>query len=126
MKRIVGAALAAVVIVALANCATKPTGDARDTASYKQNEELGLPAWCGNQFKSGYNKNGFYWKGPVDEKGFFASGQAKYADVNTSTTAADLEGKAQIAFYVKQEITKAGRSIPVIGCVDKNFGHYAR
>ena len=104
MKKIIGIAIAVTFAIMLSSCASKPTGDARDTAAYQQNEELGLPAWAGMQFKSGWNKNGYYWKGPVDETGYYASGEAKYSDVKSSTDAADLEGKSQIAFYIKQEI----------------------
>jgi len=106
MKRILGLAFATLLAVTMVSCGstTKPTGDARDTAAYQQNETLGLPAWAGQQFKSRFNKNGYYWKGPIDEAGFFASGEAKYADVKSSTSAADLDGKAQIAFYIKQEV----------------------
>ena len=104
MKKIIGAVVSAVVLGAFVGCATKPTGDARDTAAFKQNEDMGLPTWAGQQFKSRYNKNGYYWRGPIDEEGFFASGEAKYADVKSSTAAADLDGKAQIAFYIKQEV----------------------
>lgn len=105
MKRIFGAAIAVMMAVFLAGCgSTKATGDARDTAAYQQNAEAGRPAWAGTQFKSGRNKNGYYWKGPIDEAGYYASGQARYADVKSSTTAADLDGKAQIAFFIKQEV----------------------
>ncbi len=105
MKKIIGMALAVVLASALVGCgSTKATGDARDTSAYQQNQELNRPVWVGQQFKSGWNKGGYYWKGPIDEAGYFASGEAKYGDVKSSTTAADLDGKAQIAFYVKQEI----------------------
>lgn len=104
MKKNLGITTAIILSIMLVGCASKPTGDARNTSAYQQNEELGLPAWAGMQFKSGWNKNGYYWKGPVDETGYFASGEAKYSDVKSSTDAADLEGKAQIAFYIKQEI----------------------
>jgi|GEM_PF-5875114 len=103
MKKI-GFVLAIMVAMLMVGCATKPTGDVRDTSAFKQNEEMGRPAWAGMQFKSGWNKNGYYWKGPVDESGFFASGEAKYSDVKTSTSAAEVDGKAKIAFYIKQEI----------------------
>lgn len=103
MKKIVLVVMAVFGLI-LTGCASKPTGDVRDTSAFKQNKDMGLPAWAGMQFKSGWNKNGYYWKGPVDETGYFASGEAKYSDVSTSTNAADLDGKAQIAFYVKQEI----------------------
>ena len=65
---------------------------------------MGLPSWCRQSFKSGRNKNGYYWKGPIDEAGYYASGEAKYADVKTSTSAAVLDGKAKIAFHIKEEI----------------------
>lgn len=104
MKKILGAVFIAMVLGIFAGCASKPTGDARDTSAYQQNLKMNLPAWADVQFKSGWNKGGYYWKGPVDEAGFFASGKAKYSDVSTSTSAADLDGKAQIAFFVKQEL----------------------
>lgn len=106
MKKILGAVLAAVITgILLMSCgSTKATGDARDTSAYQQNVDAGLPVWVGQQFKSSRNKNGYYWKGPIDETGYYASGEAKYGDVKTSTTAADLDGKAQIAFYIKQEV----------------------
>ena len=103
MKKI-GLVLLLAAAFVLAGCASKPTGDVRDTSAFKQNKDMGLPAWAGMQFKSGWNKNGYYWKGPVDESGYYASGEAKYSDLKTSTNAADLDGKAQIAFYIKQEI----------------------
>ena len=90
--------------VMITGCASKPTGDVRDTSAFQQNKDMGLPAWAGMQFKSGWNKNGYYWKGPVEDSGYYASGEAKYSDIKTSTNAADLDGKAQIAFYIKQEI----------------------
>lgn len=105
MKKIVGMAFAIALGLSLAGCgSTKATGDARETSAYQQNAAAGLPSWCGTQFTSGRNKNGYYWKGPISESGFYASGQAKYADVKTSTSAADLDGKAQIAFHIKQEV----------------------
>lgn len=104
MKKILGAVFIAMVLGIFAGCASKPTGDARDTSAYQQNLKMNLPAWADVQFKSGWNEGGYYWKGPVDEVGFFASGKAKYSDVSTSTSAADLDGKAQIAFFVKQEL----------------------
>lgn len=104
MKKNLIVVSAVVLVLTFVSCASKPTGDARNTAAYQQNGDLGLPAWAGMQFKSGWNKSGYYWKGPVDETGYFASGEAKYSDVKSSTDAADLEGKAQIAFYIKQEI----------------------
>ena len=103
MKKIVLVVIAVLAVV-LTGCASKPTGDVRDTSAFKQNKDMGLPSWAGMQFKSGWNKNGYYWKGPVDETGYYASGEAKYSDLKTSTNAADLDGKAQIAFYIKQEI----------------------
>ena len=105
MKRIFGTAFAVMMAVFFAGCgSTKATGDARDTAAYQQNQELGLPAWCRQSFKSGRNKNGYYWKGPVDEAGYYTAGEAKYADVKTSTNAAELDGKSKIAFHIKEEI----------------------
>ncbi|BDC96165.1 hypothetical protein [Treponema saccharophilum] len=118
MKKIIGAVFSAVLLGTFAGCATKPTGDARDTAAFKQNEEMGLPSWVGQQFKSRYNKNGYYWRGPVDEEGYFASGEAKYADVKSSTTAADLDGKAQIAFYIKQEVNAIAQQESVAAGAD--------
>ncbi|WP_295796406.1 hypothetical protein [uncultured Treponema sp.] len=110
MKKILGAVLSAMVMVIFSGCASRPTGDARDTSAYKQNLKMNLPAWAGIQFKSGWNKDGYFWKGPVDETGFFASGKAKYSDVSTSTSAADLDGKAQIAFFVKQELNAIAKN----------------
>lgn len=110
MKKILGAVFIAMVLGIFAGCASKPTGDARDTSAYQQNLKMNLPAWADIQFKSGWNKGGYYWKGPVDEAGFFASGKAKYSDVSTSTSAADLDGKAQIAFFVKQELNAIAKN----------------
>lgn len=105
MKRFFGAAIAVMTGILLASCgSTKATGDARDTAAYQQNQELGLPSWCRTSFKSGRNKNGYYWKGPIDEAGYYTAGEAKYGDVKTSTSAAELDGKAKIAFHIKEEI----------------------
>lgn len=105
MKRIFIFAAAVSLGFSIAGCSsTKATGDARDTSAYQQNQAMNLPAWVDTTFKSGWNKGGYYWKGPIDEAGFYASGQGKYGDVQTSTTSADLDGKAQIAFFIKQEI----------------------
>ena len=104
MKKIISKVIIIAAVLMIMGCASKPTGDVRDTSAFKQNQEMGLPNWAGMQFKSGWNKNGYYWQGPVEDSGYFASGEAKYSDVKTSTSAADLDGKAQIAFYIKQEI----------------------
>ena len=105
MKRIFCTAFAVMVGILLVGCgSTKATGDARDTSAFQQNQEMNRPAWVGQEFKSGWNKGGYYWKGPIDDVGYFASGEAKYADVKSSTTAADLDGKAKIAEYIKQEV----------------------
>ncbi|MBQ9281402.1 MAG: hypothetical protein IJ207_04295 [Treponema sp.] len=114
MKRIIGAALAAMLAVFMTGCgstdgATK--GDARKTAVYNQNEELNRPHWIGAQFSTGMNKNNYYWGGAVDEKGWFTSGEAKYADIKASTSAADLDGKSQIATHVKQDIVTTAKEV---------------
>ena len=59
MKKILGAVLAAMVLTAFAGCASRPTGDARDTSAYQQNLKMNLPAWADVQFKSGWNKGGY-------------------------------------------------------------------
>ena len=56
MKKLLGIAFAMTIAIILAGCASKPTGDARETSAYAQNIEMGLPAWAGTQFKSGWNK----------------------------------------------------------------------
>ena len=114
MKRIFGTALAVILGFALVGCgstdgATK--GDARKTAVYNQNEEMNRPHWIGAQFSTGMNKDNYYWGGAVDEKGWFTSGEAKYADVKASTSAADLDGKAQIATHVKQDIVTTAKEV---------------
>ena len=102
MKKIFGIVCAAIMALLVAGCAS--TGSAKETAAYKQNKELNLPPWADVQFTTGMNKGNYYWGGSVDEQGFFASGSAKYSDVKSSTNAADLDGKANIAFHIKQEI----------------------
>ena len=102
MKKIVGIVCAAIMALLMAGCAS--TGSAKETAAYKQNKELNLPPWADVQFTTGMNKGNYYWGGSTDESGYFASGSAKYSDIKSSTSAADLDGKANLAFYIKQEI----------------------
>ena len=103
MKKIISLCMLLAAGLVFMSCASKPTGDVRDTSAFKQNKDLGLPNWAGMQFKSGWNKNGYYWQGPVDESGYFASGEAKYSDVKTSTSAADLMEKLRLLFILNRK-----------------------
>ncbi|MCR5253252.1 MAG: hypothetical protein K6C98_05995 [Treponema sp.] len=118
MKKTVIVIMLSMAALVLSSCASKPTGKPTETSAYKQNEQMGLPAWASQSFKSGWNKTGYYWKGPVDETGFFASGEAKYSDVKTSTSAADLDGKAKIAEYIKQEINATAQQEAITSDTD--------
>ena len=104
MKKNLALMVIAISALIVISCSSTK-GDARDTAVYKQNEELNRPHWVGAQFTTKMNKSHYYWEGGVDDAGFFASGEAKYSDVKTSTQAADLDGKAALANYAKQNIT---------------------
>lgn len=53
MKKILGVVIAVMVLGIFAGCASKPTGDARDTSAYQQNLKMNLPAWADIQLKSG-------------------------------------------------------------------------
>ena len=59
-------------------------------------KEDGTPSWCGEAFT---NPRGF-WAGYNDEKGFYASGEAKYGDEKSSTTAAELDAKRRLVEFI--------------------------
>ena len=59
MKKIISKVMIIAAVLMIMSCASKPTGDVRDTSAFKQNQEMGLPNWAGMQFKSGWNKNGY-------------------------------------------------------------------
>ena len=105
--------MAATLLVFMAGCGSvKPTGKAADTAAVNQNQEMGLPTWCdASTFTTKENSDGGYWKGPVGEAGVYAPGLARYADIRSSTNAAELDGKAKLANYVKAEITDVADEI---------------
>ena len=43
MIKKIGLVLFAAAMVMFTGCASKPTGDVRDTSAYKQNKDMGLP-----------------------------------------------------------------------------------
>ena len=58
--------------------------------------EDGLPMWVGEVFSDPRG----YWAGYNDEKGYYASGEAKYKDKSAATLAAELDAKRKLLNFL--------------------------
>ena len=83
-------------------CACASSTDKNNVHLY---DESGLPLWAGKTFT---NPQGI-WAGPVTEKGYYASGQAKYSDEKSSLAAAELDAKVRLADFARSSISSAYR-----------------
>lgn len=109
MKRIIGAALAAMLAVFMTGCGSTAVGSSSQTSAANQNRANNDPDWLGmGTFTSRELKNApedsRVWKGYVEEDGMFFTGESNFGDRRTATSTAELNAKAQIAQNVEQVI----------------------
>ena len=79
----------------------------------------GLPVWV----ESSFTNPSDYWAGYNDEKGFYASGKAKYGDEKMSIRAAELEAKKNLLEFLRAQSTANEKMSQLIGAqkVDQFF-----
>lgn len=83
----------ALIVFFLACCASN------DTATAQKYRDDGSPVWIEASFT---NPSGF-WAGYNNEKGYYASGKAKYGEEKTSTRAAELDAKKNLLEFVRSQ-----------------------
>lgn len=79
-----------------------PLFSCRTAPQVQAYREDGLPVWVEQVFS---NPSGI-WAGFNDEKGFYASGEANYGDLQSSLSAAELDAKTRLQEFVCRELSK--------------------
>lgn len=111
MKKIFGIVCAAIMALLVAGCAStnKTVGSSITTSAAQQNKNQDAPLWAGitlttsELMKAPEDKR--VWNGYVAEEGLLFSGESQqFGNRNTTTTAAELNAKSQIAVYIRQKI----------------------
>ena len=118
MKKIVGIVCAAIMALIVAGCAStnKAVGSSMNTSAAQQNKDADRPTWDGMSLKTSElmktPEDKRAWGGYVDEEGLLFSGASeKFGNLNTTTSAAELNAKGQIAEHIQQAIARvAGQS----------------